>query len=792
MPKAVKYALIACAALLGLLLIAAGIVAATFNPNDYKPLIIRLVQEKKQRTLSIPGEIKLSFFPRLGADLGRLSISERNSTAEFAAVDGAKVSLALVPLLRKQLVVDHVKIDGLRAHIRRSKDGSTNYEDLLGKNEEEPGQPVRFDIDGVDLRNAHIVYDDQQQARRLELSRLDLETGKIASGVPSKLKLASDIRSNKPALDARLALDTGFTINLEQGRYVLKGLDGKLSGSALGFSDLALKLDGDADLKPAAKRFALDGVHFSATGKRAGQPLEVKFDLPQLAITDNQVAGGKLSGTASFTQAGSAVTASFGAPSFEGSPQAFRLPALNLEAALKDAKRDVRAKISGPVAGDLDKLLFTSSQLALTLSGKQEGVALDGTLTTPMSANLGTGTVDLPALQANFNLPNPGGGALRLKAGGSVHANLGKENVSAVLKGNLDESAFDARLGLTKFSPAAYTFDIGIDRIDLDRYLARPASAAPAKPRDKGAEKPIDLSALRELRADGRVRVGALKARNIRSANVRFDLHAAGGKLDISPLAADLYGGSMAGALSASAASPPRFAVRQTLAGINVGPLLKDALGKDMIEGRGNVQLDVTTAGATFAQLMRGLNGNARLALRDGSVRGINLAQAVRNAKAKLGEIRGDSAAQTGQGSAAEKTDFSELSGSFRIANGVAHNDDLNIKSPLLRIGGAGDIDLGAERLDYLARATVVQTLQGQGGPELQALKGVTVPVRLSGPFTSIGWRIDFAGMAGELAKQRLGEKQEELKSKAQKALEEEKANLQKQLQEQLKGLLGR
>ncbi|QDZ29456.1 AsmA family protein [Noviherbaspirillum sp. UKPF54] len=796
MPKLVKYLLIALAALIGLLLAAAGFIAATFDPNDYKPLLIRLVQEKKQRTLSIPGEIKLSFFPRLGADLGKLSISEHNSRDEFASVDSAKVSLALVPLLRKQLVVDRVKIDGLRAQIRRREDGSANYDDLLSKNEES-GQQVAFDIDGVDIRHAHLLYDDQKEGRTLELSDLNLETGKIASGVPSKLKLTSSIKSGKPALDARLALDTGFTMDLEQGRYVFKGLDGKLTGAVLDFRDLVLTLAGNADLKPTGKRFALDDIKFSAAGKRAGEPLEVKLDLPQLAITDTRVSGGKLSGTASLTQAGSAISASFGAPSFEGSPQAFKLPALTVDAALKDARRDVKAKISGAIAGDIDKLLFTSPQLALALSGRQEGSAIDGTLTTPLSANLGAGMIDLSSLLADFTLPNPGGGTFKLKAGGSAHVNLGKETVSAALKGHLDESAFDAKLGLTKFSPAAYTFDIGVDRIDLDRYQAKPAATAAAAPKPNAPEKPIDLTALRDLRADGSVRVGALKVKNIRTSNVRFDLHAAGGKLDISPLAANLYGGSVAGALSATASTPARFAVRQSLTGVNVGPLLKDAINKDTLEGKGNVQLDVTTAGGTFSQMMKGLNGTARMELRDGAVRGVNIAQAVRSAKAKIGEIRGDTgsgqpSAQSGQGSAAEKTDFSELSGSFRIANGVAHNDDLSIKSPLMRIGGAGDIDLGAERLDYLVRATVVQSLQGQGGPELQALRGVTVPVRLSGPFAALGWRIDFAGMASELAKQRIDEKKEEVKSKAQKALEEEKAKVQDQLKDQLKGLFGR
>jgi AsmA protein len=273
---------------------------------------------------------------------------------------------------------------------------------------------------------------------------------------------------------------------------------------------------------------------------------------------------------------------------------------------------------------------------------------------------------------------------------------------------------------------------------------------------------------------------------------VRVDLRAANGKLEASPLSADLYGGKLAGALTASAGQPARFAAQQTLSGIHVGPLLQDATGKQPIEGKGNVQLDVAAAGDTFDSLMKSLDGSARLELRDGAVRGVNIAQVVRNAKAKIGELRGSEAPQTGTASAVEKTDFSELNASFRIVNGVAHNDDLLIKSPLARVTGSGDVNLGAERIDYLVRATIVSTLQGQGGPELQALKGLTIPIRLTGPFGAIDWRVDFSGIASELAKQKFEEKKEDLKAKAQKSLEEEKAKLQNQLKDQLKGLFKR
>ncbi|MFZ9642471.1 MAG: AsmA family protein, partial [Candidatus Methylopumilus sp.] len=151
MKKALKFTAIGLAGLLLVVLVLVGIVAATFNPNDYKPLIIKLVQEKKQRTLHLDGDIKLAFWPKLGADLGKVSLSEHNGDKVFASINNAKVSLALLPLLRKQLLVDTVYIDGVNADIVRFKDGSTNFDDLISKEEE--SEQIKFDIDGIHITN---------------------------------------------------------------------------------------------------------------------------------------------------------------------------------------------------------------------------------------------------------------------------------------------------------------------------------------------------------------------------------------------------------------------------------------------------------------------------------------------------------------------------------------------------------------------------------------------------------------------------------------------------------------
>src|SRR5687768_4284362 len=100
MARPLKIVLVVLGAMLALAVVAAAIVAATFDPNAYKPQIVELVQRQHQRTLSIPGRIELSFFPRLGAALGQVQLSEHRSNAPFASVESARVSVALWPLLR--------------------------------------------------------------------------------------------------------------------------------------------------------------------------------------------------------------------------------------------------------------------------------------------------------------------------------------------------------------------------------------------------------------------------------------------------------------------------------------------------------------------------------------------------------------------------------------------------------------------------------------------------------------------------------------------------------------------
>lgn len=782
MPKVAKYFLLGLAFLF---VVAAGsiaFIAATFDPNAHKPRIIALVQEQKQRTLTIPGDIRLSFFPKISADLGRVSLSERNASTQFASVESAKVSFALLPLLSRQLIVDRVEIKEFNAQLRRTKDGTTNFDDLLSK-QESSGQPVRVDIHSVTIANGRIALDDRMARREIEITDLNLQTGRIANTVPGNAQVTARIRSTDPQVDASLVVKTKFNFDLDRKRYAFDALEGEFKGAALGITDLLVHVAGNVDSQPETRQFGLAGLKLSATGKQAGRPLALSLDAPKLIMAGDKLHGGKVLGEARLFSSGRNLDITLLLPAFEGTRQAFQLPALTLAATLKDATTDAKVTVAGSLAGDFDQLLFSSPALIATLSGKQGATTIVGTISTGITANLQFGRIDLAGITIDVTLPNPSGGTMKLGASGSALAELNQQTMGAKLRGKLDDSSFDATLGLVGYAPAAYTFDINIDKLDADRYRARTpvdATQGKARPADQ-PEKPIDLSALRQLQASGNLRVGSLKAENIRLSNLRLSMKAGGGQVDINPLSASLYGGIMTGAVGVVAAAPAKFLVRQSLSGINLGPLLKDAIGKDPVEGRGNVMLDVATEGGLAAQLKKNLNGKVEVALRDGAVKGFNIGQIIRIARSRIGELGGAAPTQSGTGNVAEKSDFSELTGSFNIVRGVARNQDLRAKSPLLRVEGEGNIDIGEDRLDYLVKTTIVSTLQGQGGPELQALKGLTVPVRLSGPFTSIGYQVDFTSIAENLVRKQLDSRQDEIKGR-----------VEDQLKGKLKGLFGR
>jgi AsmA protein len=735
--KAVKIIAFVLGGLVALLAAVAAFIVATFDANKWKGEIAQLVQKEKNRSLKIEGDLSLSLFPAIAVELGRATLSEHKSEQVFASVGSARISLQLMPLLSKQAVVDTIALDGVKARLVRFKDGRLNIDDLLAKDEKAP--PARFDIAGVKFANGELAWRDEKAGQELVLSALNLTTGRLANAAADKFELSATLVGTKPHLAAALKASGEYRYDLDRKSYGGTGLDVRLTGDVADMKSLDLTLAAAALQLAGANEVTVDRLLLTARGKAAGDAFEARVEAPKLALTAEKASGAAVNATLKLTGAGRAVDAKIALSGVEGKSQSLQ-----------------------------------AGKLTLDLDARQGETTVTGSLASALAANLDKQTVELPAFKGELDVANPQLPMKRVKLPlrGALRADIDNQTAALQASTQFDESRIAARANVSRFSPLALVFDLDIDKLNVDKYLP-PKTAATG---EKTAEQPLDFSAIKGLNASGTVKIGQLQVSNVKAANVRLEIRAAKGRLDIAPLSANLYDGSLAGALSVNA-NNNQVALKQALTNVNINPLMKDALDKDMLEGRGNVAVDVATAGTTVSALKKGLGGTASLNLRDGAIKGINLAKTFRETKA-IFTTRKDAVQQARQ---TEKTDFSELTGTFRIANGVARNDDLSMKSPFIRLAGAGDINIGEDRMDYVAKASLVNTSGGQGGKELDHLKGLTVPVRVSGPFDKLSYNIAFGGLVAEAAKAKVEEKKEEVKKKA-----EEK------VKDKLKGLFGK
>ncbi|RFC34669.1 MAG: AsmA protein [Candidatus Nitrotoga sp. LAW] len=715
-------------------------IAVTFNPNDYKTQIIKLVKDKQQRTLKLNGDIKLVFFPSIGADIGKVSLSEFQSDKEFIYIDSARVSLALLPLLSKQVVVDEVSINGLKAALVKFKNGKTNIDDLLSKKETDKEKtPFEFNIASVRVENSELTYLDETTDAQYVLKGFNLNTGRIANGVPGKIDFAAVIQSSKPKLDMATQMKTTFTFDLKKQLYQMKGLELQAKGAALDISNLAVLANGDISANFDTQEFSTKKLAVAATGAQGKNNFDAKLDTPALNLVQNNFTGDKLTLNAKLDSSFGNIVANLALSNLTGNAQSFKSSALALELDMKQPEQAFKIKLGSPVTANIEQQQINLSNLTLAINATGD------------------------------KLPNK---SINSEMKGSVQIDGNHQSVQVNLAGGLLQSQVKAKVAVNGFQDPAIRFDIDVDQFDADLYLPKSAAGVTNKPAP--AEQPFDLAALKKLNIEGGLRIGALKIANVKLSQVRLDVKAQNGLITISPLSTNLYQGSMNGSLKVNAQATPHIAINQNLNGINIAPLLKDVANFDTLEGKGNVALNLATQGNTMSALKKALNGSMSLNLADGAVKGINIAKTLREAQGMLSMK--DATTQTQSVNKAEKTDFSELKASFKINNGLAHNDDLLLKSPLLRLSGNGDINIGNDTINYLANATLAKTLKGQGGKDI--VGGITVPVRLSGPFNDLKYTLDFGAMASNVVKQKIEAKKEEIKTK-----------LQDQLQDKLKGL---
>jgi len=324
----------------------------------------------------------------------------------------------------------------------------------------------------------------------------------------------------------------------------------------------------------------------------------------------------------------------------------------------------------------------------------------------------------------------------------------------------LDEIKGSGQLSVNYAKQAAIKLDLQLDEVDTASYISDNSAEQAATTAQQNSAEP-DLSALRQFDLDLKLAVKTLKAAGLHTENLQLALTNKAGLVQIQNASADLYQGKvLAKATLDARKTPVSYSFNKQLSGLALRPLLTDGADIDLLSGTAKLTIEGRGHSLLPEQIKKNLLATGSFEVTDGALYGVNIAQMIRNAKATL-----KNEAQTDDNTE-QKTDFSSLTGSFDLTEGVLTNPDLKMAAPLLRLAGKGSANLLNEELDYQLSTALVNTSKGQGGKEKDDLAGVEIPLKISGTMQKPKYALDTKALLEGQLKEKVESGKEKLKNK--------------------------
>ncbi|SMF49786.1 MULTISPECIES: AsmA family protein [unclassified Pseudomonas] len=738
--------------LLGLLLIIVALGFALthlFDPNDYKDEIRQLARDKAHVELTLNGDIGWSLFPWLGLELHDASIATLSKPSEpFADLKMLGLSVRVLPLLRRQVQMSDVRVEGLNLTLARDENGHGNWEDI-GKPlpapngaptdtpaqapaEQAPAQAdsgseraVKLDIDSLTVNNARVQYTDAKNGQSYSAESIQLSTGPVHEGANIALKASAFLSATHPSIKARteLAGELRFDRKLKRYNFEDMRLSGETSGEPFAGKTVTFAAQGQLLVDLAANVASWNGLKISANQLRA---------LGELNLRD-----------------------------LDKAPQ--------LSGGLSIAQFDLRTFLDGigrPLPATNDPAAFTKLELVTRLQGTSNSLAL-ADLAVKLDDSTFTGRVAVEDFAKQ---------ALRLQ---------------------LKADTFDADRYLPAKSEqakgATAARQAEVKQQEASAVAGASSSPLPNAPTQVAwsDDKLLPVDRLRALDLQADLTFGALTLDKLPIQDAQLKATGQGGLVTLQTLRGGLYNGSFEakGTVDVRPAVP-QLGVNTKINRVPVEHFIK-AEGKEQtppVKGLLTLTSDLTATGNSQKALVDTLNGSANFTINDGVLVNANLEQqlcqaiATLNRKTLSGEPRG------------KDTPFEELRGSLVVRNGVASNPDLKARIPGLTVNGHGDLDLRVLGMDYNVGVVVEGDQRAMPDPACQVNEryvGVEVPLRCRGPLElgAKACRLDQDGL-GKVAAKLAGNR---LKDKIDEKLDEKLGDkVSPELKDALKGLFKR
>ena len=705
--------------LLGLLLIIVALGFALthlFDPNDYKDEIRQIARDKANLELDLKGDIGWSLFPWLGLELHDTTLASAASPDKpFANLALLGLSVRVMPLLRKEVQMSDIRVEGLDLTLARDEKGRGNWEDIgrpaqaastpapAAEGTPAPAEqpkpagterPLKLDIDSLTVNNARVDYTDAKTGQQYSAEGIELTTGAIREGAAIPFKLSAFFGTNKPVLRAKTELTASLRFDRALKRYQLE--DAKLGGEASG-----------EPFKGKTLTFSAQGQLLADLGANIAEWNSLKLSANQLrALGELKV------------------------HDLDKTPR--------LEGGLSIAQLDLREFLTGlgvelPAMQDANTL--KRFELATQLKGSPSDLALE--------------QLTLKLDDSSFS-------------GRLAVADIERQALRAQLKAD--------KLDLDRYLPPKKKDDASARQAEIQGTVASAGQGTtplPEKPTQQAwSEAPLlPLDSLRKLDLEADLAFGQLTLDKLPITDARLKARGKAGQITLEQLRGGLYGGEFDASAQLDVRSDmPQLSARKRISHVPVEKILKALDQKPPVRGTLDLNADLRTRGNSEKAWIDALNGTANFVLNDGALLDANLEQqlcqgiALLNRKTLTTSYEG------------KETPFQELRGSLTFTNGVASNPDLKARIPGLTLNGNGDVDLRVLGMDYRAGIVIEGDKSAMADPACQVnprYVGLEWPLHCRGPL-EIGakaCRLDKDGMgkiAAKLAGDKLSEKLEE------------------------------
>ena len=707
--------------LLGLLLIIVALgfaLSHLFDPNDYKDEIRQIARDKAHIELTLNGDIGWSLFPWLGLELHDASVATLAApTQPFADLQMLGLSVRVLPLLRKEVQMSDVRVEGLNLRLNRDKNGHGNWQDIgkpapVAATTETPAtaeatpaskpdsvsQPLKLDIDSLTVNNARVEYNDEQNGKQFSAESIQLSTGPIHEATSTPLKLTAFLGTNQPVMRVKTEIDGKLRFDRVLKRYQFEDMKvvGEASGEPLQGKTMTFAAQGQILVDLAANIAEWSGLKISANQLRALGELKVN----ELDKTP-QISGG-----------------------------------------LSVAQLDL-AKFLDSIGHALPKMApgsLSKVELVTRLSGTPNSMAFD-------ELNL---KVDDSTFTGRIAVDDFAKQALRLQ-----------------LKGD----TFDADRYLPakseQASGATAARKAEVQSSEAGALAASGDTPLPDAPTKSGwsTAKIIPVTRLKALDLNADISFGQLTLTQLPIQNAVLKATSKDGLLTLQNLSGNLYKGDFAanGSLDVRPMLPVA-ALQTRITNVPVDKILQSQGQKPPVTGLLTLTSNVTGSGESQSALIQSLNGTASFVLNDGVLLNANIEQQLCKGISVLNRKALTSAPQ------GKDTPFRELKGSLVFRNGVASNPDLIVRIPGMSVKGDGDIDLRVLGMDYRIGIVIEGDTRAMPDPACQVGKnfvGIELPLRCRGPLElgAKACRLDKEGLgkvAAKLAGNKISEKLEE------------------------------